>query len=66
MEDKVKEDTSLKEMLKKIRNGKAGMIGIPQQHPMTEEELEEFEESYRRALAKKVKNLYKKAGEMKK
>lgn len=66
MEDKVKEDTSWKEMLKKIRNGKAGMIGIPQQHPMTQEELEEFEESYRRALAKKVKNLYKKAGEMKK
>lgn len=66
MEDKVKEDTSWKEMLKKIRNGKAGMIGIPQQHPMSEEELKEFEESYRKALAKKVKNLYKKAGEMKK
>ena len=41
------------------------MIGVPQQHPMTQEELEEFQDSYRRALAKKVKNLYKKAGEKK-
>jgi len=65
MEEKGKEGTPLQEMLKKIRNGKAGMIGIPQQHPMTEEELKEFEESYRRALAKKVKNIYKKAGERK-
>lgn len=66
MEEKVKEGgTSLQEMLKKIRNGKVGMIGAPTQHPMTQEELEEFQESYRRALAKKVKNLYKKAGERK-
>lgn len=63
---KEKEGIPFKEMLKKIRNGKAGMIGISQQHPMTEEELKEFEESYRRALAKKVKNIYEKAGEMKK
>lgn len=63
---KQEEGTPLKEMLKKIRNGKAGMIGAPTQHPMTEEELEEFQESYRRALAKKVRNIYEKAGEMKK
>lgn len=66
MAEKEKEGIPFKEMLKKIRNGKTGMIGIPQQHPMTEEEeLKEFEESYRKALAKKVKNLYKKAGERK-
>lgn len=66
MEEKVKEGgTSLQEMLKKIRNGKVGMIGAPTQHSMTQEELEEFQESYRKALAKKVKNLYKKAGEKK-
>lgn len=64
MEEKEKEGIPFKEMLKKIRNGKTGMIGIPQQHP-TEEELKEFEESYRKALAKKVKNLYKKAGDRK-
>lgn len=63
MEEKREEGTQLQEMLKKIKKGKTGMIGIPQQHPMTEEELKEFEESYRKALAKKVKNLYKKAGE---
>lgn len=61
-----KESISWKEMLEKIKKGKVGMIGAPTQHPMTEEELKEFEESYRKALAKKVKNLYKKAGEMKK
>lgn len=65
MEEKGKEGTPLQEMLKKSKRGKVGMIGIPQQHPMTPEELEEFQESYRRALAKKVKNLYKKAGEKK-
>jgi hypothetical protein len=65
MEEKGKEGTPLQEMLKKIKKGKVGMIGVPQQHPMTPEELEEFQESYRRALAKKVKNLYKKAGERK-
>lgn len=66
MAEKEKEGIPFKEMLKKIRNGKTGMIGIPQQHPMTEEELKEFEESYRKALAKKVKNIYEKAKEMKK
>jgi hypothetical protein len=66
MEDKEKESITWKEMLKKIRNGKAGMIGAPTQHPLTKEELEEFQESYRKALAKKVKNIYKKAEEMKK
>jgi len=65
MEEKGKEGTPLQEMLKKIKKGKVGMIGVPQQLPMTPEELEEFQESYRRALAKKVKNLYKKAGERK-
>jgi hypothetical protein len=65
MAEKEKESITWKEMLKKIRNGKTGMIGAPTQHPLTEEELKEFEESYRKALAKKVKNLYKKAGERK-
>ena len=65
-EVKEKEGIPFKEMLKKIRNGKVGMIGVPQQHPMTSEELEEFQESYRKALAKKVKNIYEKAREMKK
>jgi hypothetical protein len=63
MEEKGKEGTTSQEMLKKSKRGKVGMIGIPQQHPMTPEELEKFEESYRKALAKKVRNLYKKAGE---
>lgn len=66
MAKEIKEGIPFKEMLKKIRNGKTGMIGVPQQHPMTPEELEEFQESYRKALAKKVRNIYKKAGEMKK
>jgi hypothetical protein len=61
-----KESVTWKEMLEKIRKGKVGMIGTPKQHPLTEKELEEFQESYRKALAKKVKNIYKKAGETKK
>jgi hypothetical protein len=57
-----KESITWKEMLEKIKKGKVGMIGTPTQHPLTEKELEEFQESYRKALVKKVKNIYKKPG----
>ena len=62
MAKKEKTPETWKEMLEKIKSGKVRMIGKPQQHPMTLEELEEFQESYRKAL---VKNIYQRASERK-